>query len=139
MHASDFFLRTAVALSQAFHGNLLTGVVFLAISRANVSHLPRSHYDGDHDEAGVFPDRMRRATSVLSVANSLGLSYETTRRHVAQLVEAGYCVRAGGKGVVAPAAAIRRPEVDELVAQTYIGARALVRTLRLAEDRPSPS
>ncbi|NJR78800.1 hypothetical protein [Sphingomonas corticis] len=37
-----------------------------------------------------------RPTPVLSIANSLGLPFETTRRHVAALAEAGWCRRDRG-------------------------------------------
>lgn len=128
--AADLFLRMTVALSDMFDGNLVTGVVFLAIARANVQHLRRGPDADEFDDDGIYPDELRRPVSVLSVANFLGLSYETTRRHVAQLVEMELCVKVGRKGVVAPAAVIRRPQVSRLSEVSDKGVRTLLRGLK---------
>lgn len=128
--AADLYLRMTVALSDMFEGNLVNGVVFLAIARANVQHLRRGPDAEEFDEDGVYPDELRRPVSVLSVANFLGLSYETTRRHVALLVEEGLCVKVGRRGVVAPAAVMRRSQVGRLSEVSDKGVKALLRGLK---------
>jgi hypothetical protein len=93
-------LRSLKMIGELAGGELLTGLVSLARVQANVAHLDRL--------AGGFagidtapPDELRRPVSVLALSSSLGLPYETIRRHVAKMVAAGQCVRVKG-GVVAP-------------------------------------
>jgi hypothetical protein len=52
------------------------------------------------------PDNLRTPVSVRALAQTLGMPYETVRRHVATLLEEGRLVRVGRRGVLAPAAAV---------------------------------
>ena len=124
--AADLFLRMTSGLLDVF-GDVLNGVVFLAIARANVHHLPAwAKMDGTSED-GVFQDSERRPISVLRIADSLGLSYETVRRRVNQLVADGYCHRVGRNGVVVSADIVRRSEFKPLAAESRTAVRALVR------------
>ena len=125
--AADLFLRMTSGLLDVFGGDVLNGVVFLAIARANVHHLPAwAKMDGTSED-GVFQDSERRPISVLRIADSLGLSYETVRRRVNQLVADGYCHRVGRNGVVVSADIVRRSEFKPLAAESRTAVRALVR------------
>jgi hypothetical protein len=98
----EFFFRTATLIVEASDGDLMAGLIHRAIIMANTSHFDRdpskpSQYASLDDP---IPDELRRPISVLAVANSLGLPYETTRRCVNKLVKTGRCVRRKG-GVVA--------------------------------------
>ena len=125
--AADLFLRMTSGLLEVFDGDVLNGVVFLAIARANVHHLPAwASTDGTCVD-GVFQDSERRPISVLRIADSLGLSYETVRRRVNQLVADGYCRRVGRNGVVVSADIVRRTEFMPLAAESRTAVRALVR------------
>lgn len=126
----DHFLRTATVLSEVFEGNLLGGVVFLTIVRAGVQHLSLMPGPGGPGPDGVYPDELRRPVSVMSVANFLGLSYETTRRHVSLLIDRGYCVRVGARGVMIPSGVLRGAEMGRLEEASYTATHQLVRTLR---------
>lgn len=130
----DQFLRLAAVLSEVFDGNVLAGVVFLTVARAGVQHLPLTPGPNGPGPDGVYPDEMRRPVSVMSVANFLGLSYETTRRHVSLLIERGYCVRVGARGVMAPSSVIRGPMMERLEVTSYTATHQLLRALRRGPD-----
>jgi len=125
--AADLFLRMMSGLLDVFGGDVLNGVVFLAILRANVHHLPAWALSEYTAADGVFLDSERRPISVLRIADSLGLSYETVRRQVNQLVADGYCVRVGRNGVVVSAEILRRADFLALGAECRTAVRALVR------------
>lgn len=57
------------------------------------------------------PDELRRPANLTAIAQSLGLPYETTRRHINALVERGYCARDQNKGIVIPTAVLQRPDM----------------------------
>jgi len=125
----DFFLRTATSFSELFDGNLMTGLVFVAICQSSVQHLNHPLKKNPLAEEGVFPDDLRRPVSVLGLAQFLGVPYETTRRHVKQLLDKGYVVKADAKGVIVPAEVIRRPEINRLVAANYVHVRQMIAAL----------
>jgi hypothetical protein len=131
--ASDYLLRSLKMLGELADGDLLTGLVSLAIVQANVSHV-------DHalGETGAFdglatipPDVVRRPVSVLAVADSLGLPYETTRRHVTKLIKSGQVVRTKG-GVVAPTSVLKDPRRQAMLDANIPNLRRLFRNLKAA-------
>jgi DNA-binding Lrp family transcriptional regulator len=75
-------------------GDLLEPLVFAAIVQANqapLRHDPAiARRFGDSGEA--LPDELRRPISINAVAHSLRLPFETVRRKVKRLAEAGRCV-----------------------------------------------
>lgn len=127
---ADYLLRSLKIVGELANGELLTGLVNLALVQANVAHLDRvsSGYDGI-DKAP--PDEMRRPVSVLALSAMLGLPYETTRRHVAKMLKTGQCVRAKG-GIVVPTAVVEDPRRTEMLEVNVMNLRRLVRGLRSA-------
>jgi len=125
----DMFLRTAMSFSELFDGNLMTGLIFLAISQSSVQHLNHPVRLNPAAREGVFPDKLRRPVSVLGIAQFLGLPYETTRRYVNQLLESGFAVKVDGKGVMVPEAVMRRPEIDRIVAANFASTRTFLKGL----------
>lgn len=99
-------------LARSAGGNLLSGLLFMAIVQANVGQISAnpalSRRFGAADTPP--PDEMRRPVSVYALAQSLRIPYETARRHVLQFVEAGL-VQRDGKGVMVPAAVLMGPQV----------------------------
>lgn len=100
----DYTLKIAEIVTQGAQGDLVTAVVYLAISRANLRasfkdpRIARRH-------AGVAQapaDEARQPVSVLAISKDLELPYETTRRHVGKLVELELCRRAPDGGIVIP-------------------------------------
>lgn len=88
-------------------GDILEPLVFAAIVQANQALLARdpqvrARY-GDTGE--TLPDELRRPISIRAVAESLQLSYETTRRRVLRMAEGGIC-RVTPAGAVVPQAVI---------------------------------
>lgn len=99
-------------LSQSAGGNLLGGLLFAGIVQANVSQI--SANPALSRQYGGFdlppPDELRRPVSIYSLAQSLRLPYETARRNILQLMEAGL-VRREKKGVMAPSAVLLSPAI----------------------------
>ncbi len=129
----EFFLRTANLISGLSGGDLMEALVLRAIIAGNINHIDR-----DPKSPGRFaavddmpPDALRRPISVLAIANSLSLPYETTRRYANKLLKKGHCVRAKG-GLVAPAASHDEPADHAAILANMANLRRLVTALRQA-------
>jgi DNA-binding IclR family transcriptional regulator len=110
-------------------GDVLEPLVFAAIVQANQALLTgdpevRARY-GDTGE--TIPDALRRPISVRAVAESLRLSYETTRRRVQRMAEAGLCV-------VTPAGAYVPGAVIASQQHAQVQAARMDRLLRFADE-----
>jgi len=128
--SADYMLRSLKLIGELAQGELLTGLVNLALVQANVGHLDRME-SGFNSLESIPPDEVRRPVSVLSLSASLGLPYETTRRHVAKMVATGQCLRVKG-GVIAPTAAVDDPRRAEVLEQNLINLKRLYRNLKAA-------
>jgi DNA-binding transcriptional ArsR family regulator len=105
-----YFLGYLGQVRDGFGGDVLKGLVFVAIVQGNIGHL-----DNDADNSrrwaeveAVPPDELRRPIRVLPLAESLRLPRESVRRKVKALAAEGF-VRVGPEGVVAPTAVLSRP------------------------------
>jgi len=129
--SSEYVLRVLRLLGDLYGGDLLTAIIGQAIIAANTAHL----VDGRSKEpryAGTAeppPDELRRPVSVLALAESLGLPFETTRRHVNKLIAAGACKRVKG-GVIVLASAIEGPRNTEATEQNLDYVLSFGRALR---------
>ena len=110
--STEFFLDTAVSCAEFFKGELLTGLVFMAILRENTRHIDHASPEAKTYSAMASPppDKLRQPVTIYVVAKVLGLTYETARRHVKRLVDEGYCVRLE-RGLLIPSEVLMRPEV----------------------------
>jgi DNA-binding transcriptional ArsR family regulator len=93
-----------------FGRDVIDGLLMVAISQANVAQITRSA-DLQRKFAALDqppPDEMRRPVSISALANSLRIPFETARRRVAALVEAGIVVTAP-RGVIIPAGPLNSP------------------------------
>ncbi|MES2724933.1 MAG: hypothetical protein V4656_17410 [Pseudomonadota bacterium] len=142
--AGDFFLNTAHVITSAIDTDLVTGMIFLAIVRANVRHmlddpeLAQAYFEpGDRS-----PEVFRKPVSVYAIARELRLPYETARRHIGKLLAKELCERLGDGGVVFPPEVNDRPEVRQAVATNFHAtvryARALADAGVVATCRPGP-
>lgn len=131
--SGGYILRTYQLMAQETDGDLILSLIFRAIIAANVDHLDKNlaagpQYCGADD---LPPDNLRRPVSVLAIADSLGLSYETVRRHVLKLMDSGRCVRVKG-GVVVPVSALRGEDHQRTMQVNLTNLRRLFRSLKLA-------
>jgi hypothetical protein len=131
--SDEYVLRALRLINDLAGGELLTAIIFRAIIAGNIGYL-----DGNAAEAAPYsdletlpPDHMRRPVSVLSVADSLGLPYETTRRHVSKLIKSGRC-RREGRGVIAPTAALVGAASEAAMLANLVNLRRLFRGLNKA-------
>ena len=131
--SDEYLLRTVRLISDLADGELLTAIVFRAVVAGNIGYL-----DANPAEAAAYsgldsppPDHLRRPVSVLSLAGSLGLPYETTRRHVGKLLAAGRCQAVKG-GVIAPAAVLSGPREEAAMLANLGNLRRLFRGLKKA-------
>jgi hypothetical protein len=130
--ATEYFLRSMQLLVGYVDGDLVTALVFLAIISANVSHLNADGPGAPHaDTDDVPPDAVRKPISVLALAGSLNLPYETTRRHVAKLLQSGQCERVAG-GLIVPARVLLGERHTEVMANNLTNLRRLFRALNKA-------
>jgi hypothetical protein len=107
--SEEYGLR-ALRLLGDIYSDIRAGIVAQAIVTANTSHLDLFMGEGWR-YAGVDqppPDEVRRPISSSAIARSLGVPYETLRRQVRWLIEAGVCVRVEG-GLIVPMAALEQP------------------------------
>lgn len=94
----EFLIRDAARLIRRHDGDFVRAIVFLATAQV-------SRPWGAHGEP--------RAVSRRAVSASLGLPYETTRRHLAELEARGFCVRVGAGVCAAPLTIAERDEAVE--------------------------
>lgn len=109
----DYFLRQLAVLSAPFDGDILLAATFLAICQGSVKHLDPDT-PSPHAVEGVFPDGMRRAVTIASVARALGLPRETARRYVHRLIASGHCRAVGVRGVTVPGEVLRSEPINRL-------------------------
>jgi DNA-binding transcriptional ArsR family regulator len=98
--ANTFCLRMTETMKGP-EGDVVAMLLFCALSAANTRHLaidPAAPYSRF---APALPDAARRPVTALALAADIGLSRETTRRHLAGLVAAGACRRVRGGFIVA--------------------------------------
>ncbi len=126
----QFFLRQAEMLAELVGGDLLLGLVYLAITAANTEHMTEAvlaRY-AELDEAP--PDEMRQPISVLALSASLKLPYETTRRYVARLEGMSLIQRVGRLGVIVPKRAHEDPAAVEKIRRSFGDVHRFVANLR---------
>jgi hypothetical protein len=128
--STEYLLRSVRLMVDFVGGDLVTAVVFLAIVSANASHLNADGPDGPQhaDLADLPPDEARKPVSVLALAGSLGLPYETTRRHVAKLLKSGQCMRVPG-GLIVPGRVLFSDGHSEILRANMTNLRRLFRAL----------
>ena len=120
--AGDYHVQTARRAATFMSRDIVTDMTILAIARANVRQItaspePVAHtYEG---VAGVPADGLRIPVSVYAVAKDLGQPYETIRRRVKKLLDAGVCVTVDG-GIV-----VRQSNLN-LIAETQIATENFV-------------
>ena len=123
--AGVFFIRGVEIVARAHGGDLLRGIIFTAIAVANDESSPVTGTGG-----------ARRPVSVMSIAHSISVPYETTRRYVNALVSDGLCERDGRRGVVITERALRHPEMEAAYRETFASVNRLAVALRRVNYAP---
>lgn len=116
-----------------FGGDLTRAVVFWGAARASVGHMNTANRFRPEAGGGVFPDSHRRPISILGLADSLGMPYETVRRHVQRLVTDGLCERTGSREFLIRAEVLERPEMQRLIRR--VASRSLEFSERVTRAR----
>jgi hypothetical protein len=103
----DMTTRYSELLSPTF-GGILPLTIWAGVMRANVRELMADpqmawRYAGQDQPP---PDHLRKPISVRAVASDLGLPFETTRRHVAVMIDKGWLAAVPGQGVITPTSAL---------------------------------
>lgn len=124
--AGEFFVRGVEIVARAHGGDLLRGIIFTAIAVANGEASPAAGGRG------------RRPVSVMSIAHSISVPYETTRRYVNMLVAAGLCVRDGRRGVYIPDHALLTPEMVAAYRESYASFNRLAKALKRSKGFAAP-
>lgn len=116
--SSDYVLRMVDLL--AIHiGDLVRGLILLAILRANTADFPDEIRGGEEGGPAAFaPDEQRRPVRVAELSARLGVPEETVRRHAARLVQDRLCVR-GPDGLVLPGHVLARPQFVQLMGDNH--------------------
>jgi hypothetical protein len=129
----QFYMRFTKLITDMAGGDLVGAIVLHAIMAANAG-------SGDDNPATagrypsletIPPDSERRPVSVLAVAGSLGMPYETTRQHVNRLVKEGRCVKVKG-GVIFPASRVGTPASNAAIMTNMANVRRFYRALKRA-------
>ena len=128
--SAEYVVRAFRLLTDTY-GDIQSGIVAQSIVAANTAHLEALMGEGWR-YAGLDqppPDEVRRPVSVSELARSLGLPYETLRRQVRRLIQAGVCVRVAG-GLVVPMAVLEQPAAVSAMLANVRYVREFVRILR---------
>lgn len=100
----DYLLKITEIVTKGADDDLVTAVIYLAVSRANL-RLTFKDPGRARRLAGIADaprDEDRQPVSVLAISRELALPYETTRRHVGKLVALGLCRRGPDGGLIIP-------------------------------------
>ena len=136
--SSEYILRALQLLVESY-GEIRTGIIAQTIVTANTAHLDTRGGDGRRYSAidETPPDEVRRPISIARLAESLGLPFETTRRHVQRLIDTGVCVRVEG-GVIVPQSVLEQPDAARAALANVAFVRKFLRDVQAAglEVRP---
>ena len=129
--SSEYILRSIDLMTHVVGGDLVKGLIFLAVVQANIQHLIND--DGlsqtYSESTDTVPDEARRPVSVHALSVSLGIPYETTRRYVNKLLNDGYCIRVR-RGLLVPAGVLQREEMLAALKRNFANLQRLVAGLK---------
>ena len=131
VRASTDFVVRGVPESVRCLGGIRRATILCAIVAANVQHITRTvdltwRYARRGERA---PDSERRPVNMNSLAASLALPWETTRRHVHGLIDDGLCEKVDG-GVIVPLRALTSDRVAPFAAALKDSFWRMIRQLK---------
>jgi len=124
----EFMVAALPPLARWQDGDLARGIVFLAILQAGRPRFAELARRGI--VAWPRSDEALKPVSVNSLAASLGLPYETTRRHVQRLTAAGLVRRVDAQGVIVPECAVTSDAFAAYAAELHALFLKMLRGLR---------
>jgi hypothetical protein len=132
-HSTEYVLRSIDMMTRVVGGDLVKGLIFVAIVQANTQHIVSDDAMAQaYSEADDrVPDDARRPVSVHALSVSLGIPYETTRRYVNKLLDEGYCLRVR-RGLVVPADVLAREEIVATLKRNFANLQRMATGLRRA-------
>jgi len=120
--ATSFLLRLMEVNVPVFKGDLTMVAVWTALVceslRAVTYNKELTWKYGGADTP--IPDELRRPVSAAAVAQSLGMPSETTRRHLARLVERQLCMRVSHTGYMVPYAIVSTDRISQIASLTAL-------------------
>jgi DNA-binding Lrp family transcriptional regulator len=127
---SLIYLMDAIDIARR-GGDVIDCLLFSAIIEANVAHVRKDPaLQAAYATMNTpVPDDLRRPISISALAHSLRLPFETVRRRIGHMVEAGDCVILP-KGVVVTRAILMKPEIQMMAGMQYARLRELYLDLR---------
>jgi len=128
--SSDYMLRALESLAGLFDGDFLLVITYMALTKATVADRKAAKGALDVSDTGVLPDSLRRPTTALAVANSLGMPRETVRRYVNRLIAMGYCERLPDRRLIVTNAVLNRSDFRDAAHRNYRDVARLIADLR---------
>lgn len=127
----EYFLAGLEKIEGVLGADTVNAVLFLTINRLNTTPLFEDRELALRQSAtgGVAPDDLRRPVTTYALAKTVGLPYETTRRHVARLVDGGWCERAAGNALVVPGRVLETPKMKAASGGAWEATQRFVRAL----------
>jgi hypothetical protein len=119
----DFILRAVRCVTHHLDGDILGGLVVLALLQRGFSQAPASPSDTQNSAVA-------RPISVKSLARSLKSPPETMRRCVARLIAKGWCARIDRQGIVLSQSAEARARTSALMVDIRDAFSAMLADLR---------
>ncbi len=131
MRASSEHLVRTVRLFTHSLGSLRRAIILGGVIAANCEHITRSaqlswRYGQLHEAP---PDSERRPVNMNSLASSLAIPWETTRRHVHGLIADGLCERVEG-GVIVPTRVMSDPRAHSMMVGFLDSFRQMIDALK---------
>ena len=136
--ARKYVLDCVNLVAQTIQQDHVTTLLFLATVTANISHVTHNAVLADSLGDQVPADDQRQPVSLYALARTYHLSYETARRHLKKLMEAGLVVRAPVQGLRVPAAVLTGPAVADIVLRHHELTRAFLLALQGKDARGEP-
>lgn len=125
---ADYLLRSVAILGRLFGGDVSRGLIYLTALQASSQHLRKAQ---DPGQTQPIDDDQRRPVSLSSIARSLSMSVETTRRQVLRLEHEGLVDRTANGGVMVRFSSLGCEALGEALAANSANVQRLAGGLQL--------
>lgn len=137
--ARKYALDCVNLVARAIQMDHVSTLLFLATVSSNIAHITHDPGLAEQLDDRTPTDDDRRPVSLYALARAYHLSYETARRHMKKLMEAGLVVRTADQGLIVPTPVLDNPTVVQVVLQHHELTRTFLLALRgEAADSTAP-